>query len=80
MGTCHQYKIQVGQRTVPHGFSGSMQYDRTAKKWVFNLNGMFGDIRNATTTASKNIMKQDLKVRNRYATFIYKHGFFYTNN
>ncbi len=74
----HQYKIEQGQRAVPHGFSGSMTYDRKGKKWVFNINGMFGDINKAIPRAYSYIEKQKKLTRHKYAKFIFENGFFYT--
>lgn len=75
----HQYRIETNQRAVPHGFNGSMTYDRKDKKWVFNMNGMFGDIRTAIPRAYEHISKQKLSSRHKYAVFIANNGFYYTH-
>lgn len=74
----HQYMIDKNQSAVPFGFSGSMAYDRKSKKWVFNLNGMFGNIRHAIDNAYQNINSKSAKTKQEYANFIYEFGFFYT--
>lgn len=74
----HQYMIDKGQRAVPFGFPGSMMYDRKYKKWVFNLNGMFGNIRHAIDTTFAYINSKTDKTKQEYANFIYEYGFFYT--
>jgi len=76
----HQYKIERGQKTISNGFSGSIRYNRQAGKWVFNLNGMLGDIRHAIKNSHDYIIRQSLPTRNKYAQFVYEHGFFYTNS
>ena len=75
----HQYRVEASQKAVPHGFNGSMTYDRKDKKWVFNLNGMFGDIRTAIPKAYAYIKKQKLSSRHKYAVFIANNGFYYTH-
>lgn len=79
-GVSHQYKIEPGLRAVPAGFSGSMRYNRVLGKWEFNLNGMFGDIRRAISDSHRYLNSLTLPTRNKYARFIYEHGFFYTNS
>lgn len=76
----HQYMIEKNQRTVPFGFNGSMMYDKKMKKWVFNLNGMYGDMRKAKEAAYQYISSKSDKTKQKYANFIYEYGFFYTHS
>ncbi|MBT4124266.1 MAG: hypothetical protein HN981_04370 [Candidatus Pacebacteria bacterium] len=76
-GMVHQYHLG-DNRAVPHGFLGSMRYSKKDKKWEFNLNGMFGDIRKAGKKCYEHIKSKSLPTRRKYASFIYKYGFFYT--
>ncbi len=75
----HQYRIEKDQRAVPYGFNSSMLFDRKTKRWVFNLNGMYGDIRLAKRIAYEYIKNCKLSTRHKYARFIYEYGFFYTH-
>ncbi len=75
----HQYKIERNQRAVPYGFPGSMTYDRNYKIWIFNLNGMFGDITRAINISKEYINSKSERTRQKYANFIYQNGFFYTH-
>jgi hypothetical protein len=78
-GVSHQYKIERGLTAVPFGFSGPIRYNRSTKKWEFNLNGMFGSIKKAISKANDYIMEKKIKTRHNYAVFIYEHGFFYVS-
>ncbi len=75
----HQYMIEKDQRTVPFGFNGSMMYDKKLRKWVFNLNGMYGDMRRAKEAAYLHINSKSDRTKKKYANFIYEYGFFYTH-
>lgn len=76
----HQYRIEKDQRAIPYGFNGSMLYDKKTKRWVFNLNGMYGDIRHAKINTYEYIKNCKLSTRHKYARFIFEYGFFYTHS
>lgn len=76
-GMVHQYHLG-DSRAVQYGFPGSMRYSRVDQKWEFNINGMFGDINRAGRNCLNYIKSKSPKTRRKYASFIYKYGFFYT--
>ena len=76
----HQYMIAKNQRTVPFGTSGSMVYDKKYRTWVFNLNGMFGDIRKAISKSYEKVLTNSGKTKQKYANFVYEYGFYYIHN